>query len=221
MKSRRLRAAAAVLAGAEVAETTLVAGRLQSVTAAHREYREALRKVDEAAVRLEAERRGLAELDAVHDAAVEQLAISLVNEGLPRTNPFAAFDAEAPSVIKRLAPADAARAVRTLLTALSRRETLSPATLEAGRRVEQSTQRIEAALPGLHARQDELQAARHMSEVVGPRFDSALAALRRAARAAADDGAVDLYTALFPPPVRVAKVKQLPSVPVTAPQPAA
>ncbi|MEO8603227.1 MAG: hypothetical protein ABI629_11685 [bacterium] len=213
LPSRRLKVGAAVLAGAEVVDTKLVSARLRVFTAVQREYVEAQRKVEEADARLDAERRGLAELDAVHDAAVEQLAISLVNEGQPRTNPFAAFDADSPSVIKRLAPEDAARAGRALLTALSRSDTLSQASLEAGRRVEQATQRIEAALAPLQARQDEWRAARHMAEVIGQRFDTAVSALRRAARAAADDGAAALDAALVPPPLpRAAKKVKAPEV---------
>ena len=44
-----------------------------------------------------------------------------------------------------------------------------------------------------------------MSEVVGRKLDQAASALRRAARAAGDEGAPDLYAALFPPVPRSPK----------------
>ncbi|MEO8604650.1 MAG: hypothetical protein ABI629_18930 [bacterium] len=102
-------------------------------------------------------------------------------------------------------PDEAAHAMRNLLGVLSRHSGLSAATLAAGARVEQATQHVEAALQPFNTRQNELRAARRMAEVVGRRYDLALRALRHTARAAAADGAADLYDALFSITTRVAR----------------
>jgi hypothetical protein len=214
----RLKIGAAVLAAAEVVDTHLVADRLRAFDEAHSAYLDAAHKIDAADARLETEKRGLEEVGAAHDAAVEQLAVSLVNAGQPRINPFAAFDADTPGAIKRMPPDEAARAVRSLLGTLSRHGGLSAATLAAGAAVEQATQHVEAALVPFQARQDESRAARRMADVVGRRYDLALRALRHAARAAAADGAADLYDTLFPITTRVArKTKPAVAEPPTAP----
>lgn len=204
-RSKRLKIGAAVLAGAEAVDTTLVAARLGAFTDQHRGYLETERTVDAAEARLETERLKLAQLGAAHDEAVEKLACSLANDGQPRTNPFEDFGVESPSHIKRMPPAEAARAVRTLLATLGRTPNLSAATREAGERVDQMTQLVEAALPPYQTALDELRAARRISDVVGRKYDDTVSALRRAARAAADDGADDLYPALFPNQPRAAK----------------
>lgn len=203
----RLKRGAAVLAAAEAVDTRPVAERVRAFRDAHRAYGEAEGKVDEAEARLAAEKLTLAQIGASHDAAVEALACSLVNEGQPRLNPFAAFGAATPGDIKRLAPEDAAHAVRTLLVGLASRSGLSAATLQAGARLEQATRQVEAALPPLKALQDELRAARNISDAVGRRYDKALSALRYAARAAAVSGTPEIHATLFPTPARTRKPK--------------
>lgn len=212
----RVKIGAAVLHAAELVDTRLVAPRLQNLKDAYQAYLEAERTVDAAEARLDSEKLTLTELGAAHDDAVEGLARCLVNEGHSRTNPFDAFDVPSPSLIKRMPPAEAARAVRSLLATLERSGALSTPTREAGERVEQMTQLVEAALPPYQTRLDEVRAARRVSDVVGGTFDEAVAALRRAARAARDDGAPGLYAALFPTPPRPSK-KPKPTAPTAAP----
>jgi len=217
----RLKVGAAVLAGAQMVDTTLVKTRIAAVSEALTAYAEAERKVDEVAGRFDTEKLTLAQLGAEHDEAVEKLACCLAADGAPRLNPFAAYDAEGPAAIKSLPPERAARAIRALLAALERAAGHSDATRAAATRVEELTHQVDAALLPLQAIQDELRAARRMSDVAERRYDTALSALRRAARAAADDGAPGLYAALFPIQRTAKKAKPAPTEPQPPASPAA
>ncbi|MEO8604659.1 MAG: hypothetical protein ABI629_18975 [bacterium] len=204
----RVKQGAAVLAAAEAIGTKPVAEPLRVFRDAYRAYAESEGKVDETAARLATEKLSLRQIGAAHDAAVEALARSLVTDGEPRVNPFGAFGAETPGDIKRMAPAEAAQAVRTLLAGLASHTSLSAATLQAGARVEQATQQVEAALLPFKTRQDQVRAARKMSDAVGRRYDKALSALRYATRAVAVSGAPEIYATLFPTVARIRKPKR-------------
>ncbi len=195
--SSRLKLGAAVLAAAEVVDTKLVATRLTAFAEAQLSYFEAERKVDDAETRLEAEKLKVAQLGADHDDALEALARCLVSEGQPRSNPFDAFGTGAPSAIKRMAPAEAAKACRALVASVQRNKELSAPTLEAAGQVEKATEKVEAGLGPVETLREEVRAARRMAEVIARNWHDALSALRRGARAAADEGAPGLYAALF------------------------
>jgi hypothetical protein len=193
----RLKIGSAILAAAEVVDSNPIAARLTAFAAAHRVLTDAERKVDEAEAKLEAEKLRLAQRGADHDEAVESLARRLVNDGQPRPDPFGAFVATTPSEIKRMAPAEAARAVRGLIAAIRRGTHLSSATLAAVQHLEEVTQQVEAAVVPVEQLSGEVRAARQPAEVVARTWQKTLSALRRGARAAGDDGAPDLYGALF------------------------
>ena len=196
----RLQLGASVLAAARAVDTRLVEARLATFDRAHRSYASAHRAVDAAESQLRAAQARLAECDVIQDEAVETLARALVGDGKPRANPFQPCGAPAPSALTRLLFAEAAQAVHQLVAAVQRGKGASPVTLEAAKAAAEAARTVEEACAPTASLQDTVRDARRMRDAVAQ--ESALAALRRGCRAAADDGAPDLYATLFPPVVR-------------------
>ena len=216
----RLELGASVLSAARAVDTRLVKDRLDRFAGVHRTYVNAQRKVDAAEAQLRAAQAHLAECDAIQDEAVETLARALVADGQPRGNPFDAFGAPAPGTLTRLAFAEEAAAVHQLVAAVQRSKDISKATIQAAQAAEKAANIVEEELAPVEKLQETVRDARRTRDAVGQGWESALAALRRGARAAADEGAPDLYATLFPPVARpVAKSKapgeQAPTVPQT------
>jgi hypothetical protein len=216
----RLEVGASVLSAARAVDTRLVKDRLGRFERVHRSYVNAQRKVDAAESELRTVQARLAESDAVQDEAVETLARALVADGQPRGNPFDAFGVAAPGTLTRLPFAEEAAAVHQLVAAVQRSKGASKATIQAAQAADKVAGIVEEALVPVAKLQDNVRDARRARDAVGQGWESALAALRRGARAAADEGAPDLYPTLFPPVARaVAKGKtteaQVPAVTAT------
>ena len=197
----RLQIGAGVLSAARAIDTRLVKGRLGRFERAHRAYVAAQRKVDAAESRRTAQAR-LAECDAVQDEAVETLARALVADGQPRGNPFEAFGAPAPGTLTRLVFAEEAEAVHALVAAAQRSKGVSKATLQAAQTADKAARVVVQALAPVAKLQDTVRDARRTRDAVAQGWESTLAALKRGARAAADEGAPYLYPTLFPPVIR-------------------
>ena len=216
----RLQLGVSVLAAARAVDTRLVEARLASFDRAHRSYVSAQREVDTAESQLRAAQARLAECDVIQDEAVETLARALVGDGKPRANPFEPCGAPPPSALTRLPFAEAAQAVHQLVAAVQRGKGASPVTLEAATAAAEAARTVEEACAPTASLQDTVRDARRMRDAVAQGWESALAALRRGCRAAADDGAPDLYATLFPPVVRTRPKKpaeELPSAAQTEP----
>lgn len=142
----------------------------------------------------------LGELKADQDRAVDELARALVADGQPRSNPFGAFGPLAPGKLMEIPAPDAARAVHQLVAAVLRAKALSKPTLQAAQTAERKAAAVESALTQIEKRRDALREARHTRAAHAHTWATALAALKRGARAAADDGAPNLYATLFDPP---------------------
>jgi hypothetical protein len=204
----RLDVGASVLSAARAVETRLVKDRLGRFERSHQQYVAAQRKVEAAESQLRAAQARLAECDAVQDEAVETLARALVADGQPRGNPFDAFGALPPGKLTRLAFIEETQAVHQLVTAVQRNKSVSEATVQAAQAADKAARVVEQALVPVAKLQDTCRDARRTRDAVAPGWESSLGALRRGARAAADDGAPDLHAILFPPVVRaVAKTK--------------
>jgi len=214
----RLETGAAILAAAEVVDVTLVKTRVDAFASAHHTYTEAQNAVDTAETQLRAVQAKLIQADAEQDDAVEELARALVADGQPRTNPFAAFDAAAPSIIRQMNFGEEAKAIHALTTVLQGNPAASKATRRAAQAAEEAANTMEAELVPMDKLQASLRTAREARETAGKTWDTALAALKRGARAAADDGAPGLYTALFGRPSRSNKK---PATPTPTPAPPA
>jgi len=203
----RLQLGASVLAAARAVDTSAVKARLRRFEQAHRSYVSAQRKVDAAESQLRAVQARLAELDAVQDDAVEQLAVALCTDGQPRANPFDAFGAPAPGTLTRLPFPEAAAGVHQLVAAVLRGKGTSERTTQAAQAADKAAHAMEQALAPVEKLQDNVRNARRTRDAVGQTWESALAGLRRGAVAAIDEGAPDLHATLFPPVTRAAKTK--------------
>lgn len=187
----------AVLAAAKTVDTRLVKRRLTTFTGTHRDYVDAQRQVELAEGHLRAARAHLAGRVAAQAVAVDALARALVVDRHPRANPFKALGTAAPAALMRLAVAQKVKAIRSLVAIVQRRTGLSATTLHAAHAADKAARAVEAALASLDTRQNALQERRRMRDSIGSTWKIALAALKRGARAAADDGAPRLYPTLF------------------------
>jgi hypothetical protein len=145
--------------------------------------------------------------DREQAARTAALAGALTLVGQPRANPFRGYDVPPPAAMARLSVAAEAQAIRRLVATVRRIHPVAASVLERAAAAESAADAAESALAALTAARSAAQAARLARDVIGRQWDHALAALNHAARAAADDGAVDLHPALFgtirrPPPRR-------------------
>jgi hypothetical protein len=186
-----------LLSAAREVDTRLVKDRLQRFEQVHKSYTTAQRKVDAAESQLQATLAGIEKLDAVQDHAVERLACALSNDGEPRRNPFAAFGEESPSVVARQAFAEEVETIHRLVATIQRSKGMSKETLEAAQAADQAASAVEQALAPIAKLEQTVADARRTRDAIAKVWETALAALRRGARAAADDGAPDLYPTLF------------------------
>jgi hypothetical protein len=186
-----------VLAAAKTADTKQVKARLAAFAQAHKAFAAAQANVIKAE---EARRKALAEVadrDVQQDEAVMALAAALAGDGLPRVNPFKPLGFEAPSTIVNLGYEREARVVTSLSQMVNRRRDLGKAShfasITLGRAAAAVLAAIEAARPFEGAR----RAALAQRDALEQPWETALASLKRGARAAADEGAPALYSVLF------------------------
>ncbi len=203
----RLQLGLSILAAARTVDTRLVKDRLRKFEQAHRNYVSAQKKVDAAESQLTAVQARLAELDAVQDDAVDALARVLIHDGQPIGNAFSAFGAPGPGTLKRLPFGEEVAAIHELVAAVLRSKGVSEAATKAAQAADKAASVVEEALVPIDTLQDGVREARRMRDAVGQAWESALAALRRGTRAAADEGAPELHATLFPPVTRVSKSK--------------
>ena len=193
----RLETGAAILAAAKVVDVTVIKPRMTAFASAHRSYAAAQSTVDAAETELRKGRAHLARCDAVQDVAVEGLARALVADGQPRANPFAEFETGSPFAVKKLSGTEQAKTIRTLVDLIRESKTAGMATRRAAQAAEQAVGAVAAARLTMATLEATLRTARDMRTAVGQMWDNTLAALKRGARAAADDGAPGLHEALF------------------------
>ena len=214
--ARRLEMGAAILAAARVVDTTLVSARLAAFARAHRGYADAQQQVEAAEKQLRDSQVRLALRDAEQDRAVEILALRVANTGQPRSNPFAAFGIASPSTIKQMTPAAEAKAIHQLVTVIQQRKGLGREVQTAAAAAEAAAKTVDTTAGAVQKLQSTWDTCRQARDGIGQIWAVALAALKRGARSAADEGAPDLYAALFERPHRPVKKK---SQPVTPPDP--
>ncbi len=218
----RLQLGTAVLSAAREIDTHLVKDRLQRFTEAHRSYVNAQRKLDYAETELSAAEARLERLDAVQDHAVEMLAKAVVNDGQPRWYPFTAFGEASPAVIATLNHGEEADVIHRLVATVLRSKGVSKRTIQAAQTADKAARAVEQAIAQVATLEHDAVDTRQTRDAVGEVWQAALAALRRGAKAAADDGAPDLYPTLFPrvprgasktkaPPPSVAEVPATPT----------
>lgn len=213
----RLRTGAAILAAAEVVNTRLIRKRVEAFAEAHQTYAKAQRAVQAAEAELRACQERLAARDREQDEAVEWLARALINEGWPRANPFGPYAMPASSAIRKLPVAEEAKTIHALTEAVQRDHTTSTAVRRAAQAADEAADKTEKELAPWDKLNAGVRSTRETRDAVGRTWDLALAALKRATRAAADDGAAQLYVKLFG---RMIRPKKKAAAPGQTPAPA-
>jgi hypothetical protein len=213
----QLKAGAAILAAARTVDTRLIKDRLAAFDRAQQGYADAHAKLLKAEADLETAQ---AEFRTEQEGVVDGLARALLADGQPLRHPFAGFATATPGAIMRMPPADAVKALPQLIATIRRSKTLGKLTLQALPAAEKATRAMEQAV----TRMDDLRTAAHNAhatrDAVAQKWEAALGALKRGARAAADDGAPTLYATLFERPGRTSG-KNHKAAPPAAPQPSA
>lgn len=196
---RRLRFGDAVLMAAKTVNTKPVQARLDAFASTHNAFAAAQARADKAEKALAAAQAKVLQRDREQDEAVEMLARALVNEGQSRARPFAGVGGPTPAAIMRLPVADEAKAIHTLVAAFQRHNGLARATQDAIQRADKAARAIEKAVEPIAALEAAVDKARQARDALISAWDNNLAALKRGARAAVDDGEPHLYAALLPP----------------------
>ena len=198
----QLNAGVSILAAARTVYTRLIKARLAGFERAQRAYGAADDRVRAAEAQLSAAQTRLGELDVDQDEAVDAVARALIVDGRARTNPFTGFAPLAPGQLMKLPIADEVQAIHQLVAAVERAKGLGKPTLQAAQAAEKAAQAVEQGLAQIDKLQGIVREARHTRDAVAQTWATALAALKRGARAAADDGAPTLYASLFDRPAR-------------------
>lgn len=208
----QLKAGAAILAAARTTDTKPVKDRLGAFDHAQQAYADAHGKMLHAEADLA---KAQAQFRAEQKGVVDALARALVADGQSLKSPFAAFGAVTMGKLLRMAPADAAKALPELITTIRRSKALGKVTLDALPKVEKSAAGLQPALAQIEALATAVRNGRSSRHAVAQAWETALGALKRGARAAADDGAPSLYATLFDRP----RTKSKNHKPTPAPEP--
>lgn len=203
------------------AMTKPIGPRLATFRKVHDQYMAADDAVKEADAAVRAQKAKVAEADVTQDEAIETLSCTVVGEGLPRLTPFKPLGFASPSSLKKMEAGAEARELLRLAAAVKAHK---PALTESRKVAAQ----LEAAAKGvLVAVEPIADLERKRREAVSKRdaleqgWETAFAALKRGARAAADEGAAGLFEALFgsaPKPKRTRRPKT--ATPPNEPNPA-
>ena len=217
--SAQLTAGAAILAAARTADTRFIKDRLAAFERVQQRYSEADAKVQKVEADL-ANARALFHTE--QQDVVDALARALVADGQPIKKPFAAFGAATMSTLVRMAPADAVTGLSELLAAIRRSRTLGKPMLQAVQSAEKVTRDMEHALARIEVLNSATRDARSTRVAIAQTWETEFGALKRGARAAADDGATTLYATLFDRPARPnGKNHKSPPIPAPTTVPAA
>jgi hypothetical protein len=214
----RIRLGTAVLTAAKSVNVKPVKARLDAFQRAQRAYAGAQDKVEAAEAALHAAHERLAQRDREQDNAVDVLARALIAEGQSRSKPFAGYGGPTPAVLINMPAGEAAQQIHALVTALQRNSGLSKATQQAIAAADKAAHATEKVLAPIEALQATAREARQARDALAQSWDKAVAALKRGARAAIDDGEPYLYAMLFGQGARASRSSK--PAPDIAPPPA-
>lgn len=186
-----------VIDAAKTIDTSAVKARLTAFVRAHREYLTVDAKVRKAEEVLRAQQVKLGEADARQDDATEGLAEVLIREGMPRTNPFKPLGFPAPAVIVRMDSTDEAQALLKLAKRAAASRDTPRAVVSAARAAARAAQSVLKAAAPLGRLTEAHRVALGHRDALAQRWEKTFAALKQGARAAADEGAAEIYDALF------------------------
>jgi hypothetical protein len=187
----------AILEAAKKTNTKAIAPRIAAFKKIHAAYLKANEQVRKADGALKAQQEKVAEADVDQDAAVQSLASALAGEGLPRTNPFKPLGFASPSAISQMAYAKQAAAVGELAAAAENRKGAGAASKKAAATARAAAKRVLTAIKPVERLEKDRSNAMAGRDALEQPWETALAALKRGAKAAEDDGAKGIYNALF------------------------
>lgn len=194
--TQRMEAGDTVLARAAHVDTKPIKARLARFARTHGLLLRSQKALDAEEARLGAATDATAEADLDQDAAVEALATALVGDGHPRKNPFQGLGVGAPAAVRKSPYEAEAGAIEKLAKALQKR-TLGPTSRKALKTAQQAARRVLAALDKRSLAEARVDDARERRDALVLPWTRDFAALKRAARAAGDDGHAGLFDALF------------------------
>lgn len=193
----RIEAGDSVIEAATAVDTTPVTGRFDGFKKVHVAYRAADAGVKKAGEALQTQQARVGEADVTLDEALDDLAVALPGDGLPRVNPFKPFGAPSLTVLQKLGYAEEAQEVLALEAAVLKRKNLSPGSIAAAKAAGKAALQVQAELKAIPKLTKARTDAMTRRDALEQAWETAFAGLKRAARAAEDDGAKGLYGALF------------------------
>lgn len=207
----RIAAGDSVLEAAKTIDTKPVAARMASFEKAHLSYSVADVAVKKASEALQKQQSKVAEADVTQDETLVELANALPLDGLPRLNPFKPFGAPPPTKLQGMGYAEEAKAVLALETAVLKRKNLSKGTIAAAKAAGKAALRVQAELLPIPKLTKARVDAMTRRDALAQAWETAFAAVKRAARAAEDDGAKGLHAVLFERAKAAPKRKKAPA----------
>jgi len=112
-------------------------------------------------------------------------------------NPFKPFGAPSPTALQGLGYAEEAKQILVLESAVLKRKGLSKASIDAAKAAGKAARGVQAELAAIPKLEKARTAAMPRRDALAQAWETAFAGLKRAARAAEDDGAKGLHGALF------------------------
>jgi hypothetical protein len=177
-----------VLAAAAELPSKPIAQRLMAFRKVHEALTRAEASIAVAEAKLREAQQVLAEADVEQDAVIDPLANALVSIGMPRGNPFKGLALKSPTRMKDLGTGAAAAALLKLVERVRKRKGLTPAVRNAARAAETAARAVLVALKPLAGHFTSLENARTRRDALTLAWETAFAALKRAAKFADDDG---------------------------------
>lgn len=174
-----------------------IAPRIDAFKKVHLAYIAADAAVEKADQAVRAQQTKVAELDVTQDECVDALATSAVADEMPRLAPFKALKFDTPSAIKRMGHVNEAHVALSLADAVTKRKAKMPHSQKAALALAKASKSVIVAAKPIEGLIKKRKAAMSQRDALELGWEKAFAALKRAARAAADDGHVGLYSALF------------------------
>ena len=192
---RRIKVGKLVLGRAVSVDTKPVKKQLNALRSVNGAYEKTHKGATEASKRLANAEARVGELDATQDASLDRYAAAYVAQGASRTKPLAEYKAGSVTDIKTMATEKEAKLLLKLATKGKAHQ--DAGIKRAATQMEKAAKAVLAAkkpIEGLIEKRSEAIAAR---DALAPRWEKAFATLKRAVRAAEDEGATGLFEALF------------------------
>lgn len=193
----RIESGETLLAAARFADTSLVVAKLADFQSNQQAYADTQRALDIARREEQAANSAVASLVADADDALEVLVARLIGDGQPRNAPLEGYGTHIPSTLKSLRLRDKSVAYGKLAGAVRADTTRSAACHEAADRLDAMATAMMDAVLRIAPLESRVRDALTARDAAAASWYEVLARLRRAVRAAEDDGATGLDEALF------------------------